>query len=112
MRGLTWRVIPPVSIARLHHSGLSASEIRATGYGTDYWMPETSPSPLTARRSGALRGSLRVPADKSISHRALIFGALTVAETRISGLLERAQGLGRAEACHPSAGRAALRPPG
>src|SRR5438132_6470778 len=45
-------------------------------------------SPLTARRSGALRGSLRVPGDKSISHRALIFGALTVGETRISGLLE------------------------
>src|SRR5947199_5662310 len=51
-------------------------------------MPETSPSPLPARRSGALRGSLRVPGDKSISHRALIFGALTVGETRISGLLE------------------------
>jgi 3-phosphoshikimate 1-carboxyvinyltransferase len=31
---------------------------------------------------------LRVPGDKSISHRALIFGALTVGETRISGLLE------------------------
>jgi 3-phosphoshikimate 1-carboxyvinyltransferase len=31
---------------------------------------------------------VRVPGDKSISHRALIFGALTVGETRISGLLE------------------------
>jgi 3-phosphoshikimate 1-carboxyvinyltransferase len=29
-----------------------------------------------------------VPGDKSISHRALIFGALAVGETRISGLLE------------------------
>ena len=47
-----------------------------------------NPSPLTARRSGPLRGRLRVPGDKSISHRALIFGALTVGETRISGLLE------------------------
>src|SRR6476469_1916081 len=45
-------------------------------------------SPLTARRAGALKGRLRVPGDKSISHRALIFGALTVGETRISGLLE------------------------
>src|SRR5437660_11155869 len=45
-------------------------------------------SPLTARRAGALKGSARVPGDKSISHRALIFGALTVGETRISGLLE------------------------
>src|SRR6476646_2798267 len=46
------------------------------------------PSPLTARRAGALKGRLRVPGDKSISHRALIFGALTVGETHISGLLE------------------------
>lgn len=46
------------------------------------------PAPLTARRAGPLHGSLRVPGDKSISHRALIFGALTVGETRISGLLE------------------------
>src|SRR5215472_3859218 len=45
-------------------------------------------SPLTARRAGALKGRARVPGDKSISHRALIFGALTVGETRISGLLE------------------------
>ena len=33
-------------------------------------------------------GSLRVPGDKSISHRALILGALTVGETTVSGLLE------------------------
>jgi 3-phosphoshikimate 1-carboxyvinyltransferase len=44
--------------------------------------------PLTARPSGPLRGRLRVPGDKSISHRALIFGALAVGETRIEGLLE------------------------
>jgi 3-phosphoshikimate 1-carboxyvinyltransferase len=35
-----------------------------------------------------LRGSARVPGDKSISHRALILGALAVGETRITGLLE------------------------
>jgi len=45
-------------------------------------------SPLTARRSGPLQGRIRVPGDKSISHRALILGALTVGETAISGLLE------------------------
>jgi 3-phosphoshikimate 1-carboxyvinyltransferase len=44
--------------------------------------------PLTARRSPALKGRLRVPGDKSISHRALILAAMTVGETRISGLLE------------------------
>ena len=44
--------------------------------------------PLTARRSGALTGQMRVPGDKSISHRSLILGALAVGETRITGLLE------------------------
>jgi 3-phosphoshikimate 1-carboxyvinyltransferase len=44
--------------------------------------------PLAARRSPALKGRLRVPGDKSISHRALILAALTVGETRITGLLE------------------------
>src|SRR5262249_13400053 len=47
-----------------------------------------APLPLVARRSRAIKGRVRVPGDKSISHRALIFGALTVGETRISGLLE------------------------
>ena len=45
-------------------------------------------TPLTARASPPLRGRVRVPGDKSISHRALILGALTVGETPISGLLE------------------------
>jgi 3-phosphoshikimate 1-carboxyvinyltransferase len=45
-------------------------------------------SPLTARRSAALTGRARVPGDKSISQRAMILGALTVGETRITGLLE------------------------
>jgi 3-phosphoshikimate 1-carboxyvinyltransferase len=44
--------------------------------------------PLEARSSGPLTGKVRVPGDKSISHRALILGALAVGETRISGLLE------------------------
>src|SRR5437879_10385935 len=44
--------------------------------------------PLAARRAGPLKGRVGVPADKSISHRALSFGALAVGETRISGLLE------------------------
>src|SRR5215471_15854862 len=49
---------------------------------------QTEHQPLTARRSGPLQGRVRVPGDKSISHRALILGALTVGETSISGLLE------------------------
>ena len=46
------------------------------------------PTPLEARASGPLSGRARVPGDKSISHRALILGALSVGESRISGLLE------------------------
>ena len=47
------------------------------------------PQPLSARRpSRPLTGRVTVPGDKSISHRALMFGALAVGETRISGLLE------------------------
>src|SRR5215470_902249 len=47
-----------------------------------------SPAPMTARRGRPLAGRVRVPGDKSISHRALILGALAVGSTRISGLLE------------------------
>ncbi|MCK1545605.1 3-phosphoshikimate 1-carboxyvinyltransferase [Bradyrhizobium sp. 179] len=46
------------------------------------------PRPLQSRASGPLTGKVRVPGDKSISHRALILGALAVGETRVSGLLE------------------------
>jgi 3-phosphoshikimate 1-carboxyvinyltransferase len=48
----------------------------------------SEPVPLEARSSGPLTGNVPVPGDKSISHRALILGALSVGETRISGLLE------------------------
>jgi 3-phosphoshikimate 1-carboxyvinyltransferase len=44
--------------------------------------------PLSATRAPPLRGRPRVPGDKSISHRALIFGALATDVTRIRGLLE------------------------
>ncbi|WP_420967928.1 3-phosphoshikimate 1-carboxyvinyltransferase [Bradyrhizobium sp. B120] len=47
-----------------------------------------TPTPLESRVCGPLAGKVRVPGDKSISHRALILGALSVGETRISGLLE------------------------
>ena len=43
---------------------------------------------LSARRSGPLRGRVRAPGDKSISHRALIFGALAEGLTEVEGLLE------------------------
>ncbi len=37
---------------------------------------------------GCLRGRIRPPGDKSISHRALMFGALAEGETRVEGFLE------------------------
>lgn len=46
------------------------------------------PAPLIARAGRPLRGSCRVPGDKSISHRALMLGGLAVGETRVTGLLE------------------------
>ncbi len=44
--------------------------------------------PMSSRKSAPLRGEALVPGDKSISHRSLILGALSVGETRITGLLE------------------------
>lgn len=44
--------------------------------------------PTIARQSGPLAGTIRVPGDKSISHRALMLGALAIGRTEISGLLE------------------------
>ncbi len=55
-------------------------------------------TPLESRASGPLAGTVRVPGDKSISHRALILGALAVGETRISGLLEGEDVLNTAKA--------------
>ena len=44
--------------------------------------------PLTSSAGGPLKGTCTVPGDKSISHRALMLGALAVGETSVSGLLE------------------------
>jgi len=57
-----------------------------------------SAMPLESRASGPLNGRVRVPGDKSISHRALILGALSVGESRISGLLEGEDVLNTAKA--------------
>jgi 3-phosphoshikimate 1-carboxyvinyltransferase len=56
------------------------------------------PQPLRAHRANALRGSVRVPGDKSMSHRALILGTLARGTTRISGLLEGEDVLATADA--------------
>lgn len=58
----------------------------------------TEIKPLTAGQSGPLKGRLRVPGDKSISHRALMFGALATGTTRITGLLEAGDVINTAKA--------------
>src|SRR6202041_2866709 len=51
-------------------------------------MDQIAPRPLIACRPPApLSGRIAAPGDKSISHRALMFGALAIGETRIAGLL-------------------------
>lgn len=42
----------------------------------------------TARPAGGIRGALRVPGDKSISHRSIMLGALTEGVTEVAGFLE------------------------
>jgi 3-phosphoshikimate 1-carboxyvinyltransferase len=51
-------------------------------------MPHDPITPLVAKAAGPLRGTCRVPGDKSISHRALILGGMAVGRTRVMGLLE------------------------
>ncbi len=46
------------------------------------------PAKLVAHAVPRLRGRVRAPGDKSVSHRALMFGALAVGETTVRGLLE------------------------
>ena len=47
-----------------------------------------TPTPMTSHPCGPLKGVADVPGDKSISHRALILGAMAVGQTNITGLLE------------------------
>jgi 3-phosphoshikimate 1-carboxyvinyltransferase len=53
---------------------------------------------LRAHPASGLRGVTRIPGDKSLSHRALLLGAMAVGESRISGLLEGADVLATAAA--------------
>lgn len=50
-------------------------------------LPSHTSTPLQLPAGRSLRGTVRVPGDKSISHRALLFGAIAEGETRIEGLL-------------------------
>jgi 3-phosphoshikimate 1-carboxyvinyltransferase len=61
-------------------------------------MTSNTLQPATFKPSGPLSGKISVPGDKSISHRALIFSALAVGKSRITGLLEGEDVLATADA--------------
>ncbi|MGD1037364.1 MAG: 3-phosphoshikimate 1-carboxyvinyltransferase [Roseiarcus sp.] len=63
------------------------------------WTSQQTAQPLRSQRSGPLRGRARPPGDKSISHRAFIFGLLSRGVTPIEGLLEGDDVLRTGEAC-------------
>ena len=70
---------------------------------------QTAPRPLQSGSvpSGkGLKGRIRVPGDKSISHRSLMLGALALGETEIHGLLEGEDVLRTAEAMRQLGGEA------
>ncbi len=50
--------------------------------------PDNSPPTLLSRPVSGINGTARPPGDKSISHRALILGAIAIGETIVEGLLE------------------------
>ncbi len=54
-------------------------------------VSSADPTAMRPRRflpGAPLKGTIRVPGDKSISHRSIMLGALAVGETRVTGLLE------------------------
>jgi len=83
-------------------------------------MHDAEAAPLSARKGAPLRGRVKPPGDKSISHRAFIFGLLTRGGVEISGLLEGDDVLRTGEACrqlgaeivHHGPGRWTVRGPG
>ncbi len=77
----------PVSIRALN-SGKMPYVPHFQRFGRFVLKAESTSKPLSALKAQPLKGRVRVPGDKSISHRALIFGALATGTTRITGLLE------------------------
>ena len=57
-----------------------------------------APKPLQSQKANGLSGTLTVPGDKSISHRSLMFGAMAIGTTHITGLLEAEDVLNTAQA--------------
>ena len=81
---------PPgaVIVSQTHAAGLGPIPIEIAGKQQSMGHAIAHPRPATACKSPALRGEIRIPGDKSISHRSLMLGGLAEGETRITGLLE------------------------
>ena len=100
------------SVALPNHSSVSKEMVRFVAQKTKTTSMKTGRSDnakltkvqieihklLTSRQSGPLAGTVQAPGDKSISHRALIFGALAEGQTQVTGLLEGEDVLATAEA--------------
>jgi len=89
---------PHRSFSKLYGNSLASAQDFFDREAPVETAPER-PAPLASEASGPLRGRFRPPGDKSISHRALIFGLLCVGETAIEGLLEGEDVLRTAAAC-------------
>ncbi len=89
------RVLPNVKAP--HGKGVTAHFNPCIEFGEMTRMPPPVQS-LISRKATGLKGRIRVPGDKSMSHRALMFGAIAIGETRISGLLEAEDVLNTARA--------------
>lgn len=79
------RVLPNVKARR--GKGVTAHFNPCIEFGEMTRMPPPIQS-LISRKASGLKGRIKVPGDKSMSHRALMFGAIAIGETRIKGLLE------------------------
>ena len=89
------RVLPNVKAP--HGKGVTAHFNPCIEFGEMTRMPPPAQS-LISRKATGLKGRIKVPGDKSMSHRALMFGAIAVGETRIRGLLEAEDVLNTARA--------------
>ncbi len=94
------RVIILVGAPRLQISHTSIPSAWTSYARNSYAMSfdASRPRAVRAHRAKSIAGRVQVPGDKSISHRALIFGALATGRTRIAGLLEAEDVLNTAKA--------------
>lgn len=92
------RMTAAVACARHRACKPFSGAVPKTNKRTLHPVSHTPAIPLKASQSGGLTGTFHVPGDKSISHRSLMLGAVSVGETEVSGLLESADVHGTARA--------------